>query len=252
MIRVALLSVLLPAALAGSTFGSAVTRVSAGAASPDTPGSITGRIVEAGTQRGVAAGQVTLLPPERATFTAPDGAFAFHDVPAGEYELVVEHLGYGTDTAEVTVRPGGTTNVEVTLFAQPHQLESLEVTVRREYLESVGFYERQDEGWGRYLTPERLERVGLRHHARFRPDILLRISGYPGERILQTKRCDGPAYYLDGRRSPWGITEQRVRELSAHEVGAVEVYPHGHGLPLFATDPAAMKCGAVVVWTKRW
>lgn len=244
-----LLAVFLSAAIGGSTVEDPELRVVSSNASADTVGSITGRIVEAGTQRGIAAGQVILLPPDRSTFTAPDGAFAFHDVPAGDYELVVEHLGYRTDSAEVTVRAGETASVEVTLLAQPHQLEPLDVTVRRAYLDAVGFYDRQEEGWGEYLTPEKLERVGLRNYVRFRPEILLRITGFPGERLMRTKNCGDPAYYLDGRRKPpTGL----ISEMSAHEIGAVEVYPEGHGLPLFALDPTAMKCGAVVVWTKRW
>lgn len=250
MTRLTLLSLLLSSALAASTADSGGTRLDAGAAAVDTLGSITGHVAGAGAEVGVAAAEVTLLPPERATFTAPNGAFAFHDVPAGDYELVVEHVGYGSATVEVSVGEGEATSVEVVLSARPYQLEPLEVTVRREYLESVGFYERRDDGWGDYLTSERLERAGLNNHARFRPEILLSISGFAGERLMSTRGCAGPAYYIDGRRNP--TTESLMREFSAHEVGAVEVYPDGQGLPLFAMDPTAMKCGAVVIWTKRW
>lgn len=218
----------------------------------DTVGTITGRILDPGNGGGVSAAEVLLSRPARMTSTVPNGAFAFHGVPAGEHQLIVEHLGYGTDTTAVVVRAGETTTVELRLSPRPYLLEPLSVTVRRDYLESVGFYDRREKGIGRYFTPEKLERLGIGNLGRFRPEILLSTFAFAGTNVQELRDCDGFAYFLDGRYHRWGLVEERVRNLSASEVGAVEVYPHGHGLPTFALRQESVECGAVVIWTERW
>lgn len=236
-----------------SSDGGALTHAPPTSLAADTLGAITGRVVVVGAEGGVSAAELTLASLGRATSTAPNGGFAFHDVPAGTYELVAEHLAYGTDTTSVRVEPGETTSVEIHLSERVFQMDPLSVTVRREYLESVGFYERMESRNERhFFTPERLVRIGIRNLGQFRPEILLSTIAFAGGRAQELKRCDGFAYFLDGRYHDRGLIEQRVRDLSASEVGAVEVYPYGIGLPTFAVREKAIKCGAVIVWTKRW
>lgn len=238
--------------LIASTDGGALTHAPPSLAA-DTLGSITGRVVAVAAGGGVSAAGITLSPSGRTTSTAPNGGFAFHKVPSGNYELVAEHLAYGADTTSVRVTPGETTSVEIRLSDRVFQMDPLSVTVRREYLESVGFYERMETKNERhFFTPERLERLGIRNLGQFRPEILLSNIAFAGGRAQELKKCDGFAYFLDGRYHEWGLVEQRVRDLSASDVGAVEVYPYGIGLPTFAVREKAIKCGAVVVWTKRW
>lgn len=223
----------------------------------DTLGAVTGQVVDLQSGKGVSAAEITLAPLDRTTSSGPDGDFTFRDVPAGGYDLTVEHAGYVGYTTDVVVEAGRVSNLRMHISAAPVSLDPLEVRVRREYLESVGYYERMEKGIGRYFTPERLERLGIRNFGRFRPDILLSSTAFAGNWAQQLKGCLDFVYFLDGRHQPRGITRSRVKNLSADEVAAVEGYPYGHGLPGFAMDKGprgktANDGGAVAVWTKRW
>jgi hypothetical protein len=50
--------------------------------------------------------------------TGEQGEFVMSDVPAGTYSLEAWHEGYGTKETSVIVKPGQTTLVNVTYYAQ--------------------------------------------------------------------------------------------------------------------------------------
>lgn len=90
--------------------------------------SISGRVTETG-GAAVAGADVSLPELLRQTRTRADGTFAFADVPAGEYTVVVRRAGYAAESRRVTLPGGGT--VDVALRATPFPLEPVTVTATR-------------------------------------------------------------------------------------------------------------------------
>jgi TonB-linked SusC/RagA family outer membrane protein len=113
-------------ALAG-TLGGGATEVVAQQA-----GVIRGRIVDAATLHPLDAVQVFIPNTAFGVLTNGAGEFVLRDVPAGDVELRVEIIGYGTVTRNVTVRPGEVTEVAIELQSVALELERLVVTVTGE------------------------------------------------------------------------------------------------------------------------
>ncbi len=64
---------------------------------------------------------------ERMAFTDGLGFFAFHDLAAGAYELVVGRLGYAGHNEAVAVAPGGVVEVGIALAERPVPVEGIQV-----------------------------------------------------------------------------------------------------------------------------
>lgn len=91
-------------------------------------GVVRGRVVESGSQRGVAEAQVTITGTTLGAVTNQNGDFTISGVPAGTHELSVRRIGYGRRTQTITVAVNATTsaNFEVALAAS--QLDAVVVT----------------------------------------------------------------------------------------------------------------------------
>jgi len=74
---------------------------------------------------------VQILGLERGTSTGADGDFDLRNVPAGEHVLTVSFVGYETAERDVTVRPGETTTVTVSLTPRNVALEGVVVTSQK-------------------------------------------------------------------------------------------------------------------------
>jgi iron complex outermembrane receptor protein len=91
-------------------------------------GRVVGTVVDAQTSGGLVAAQVQLVEPHRTGSTHENGTFGFVNVPAGEYTLQVERLGYRSVTQRVQVREGSTTRVRVDMPVAAIQLGEVLVT----------------------------------------------------------------------------------------------------------------------------
>lgn len=196
---------------------------------------------------------VRLEPLGLTAFTNDRGRFRLPRVPPGSYVLTVEHVAFGPRATAVEVEPEAGLEVNVRLPVRTVAMEPLEVTVesRPRYLMRAGFFERAELGFGRYLTPEEVER---RQAARVRHLLM----GLPGVRIPPCSRgfeCNNlPRSYSDCPMTLW-VDGVRIRAgglewVSAHDVAAVEVYRGPAEMPAEFAD-AFNSCGAVVLWTKR-
>lgn len=105
---------------------------------------VAGTVVDAYSQRPLPDATVVLEPREagalpspgrafvQATRTArtdPAGRYRFTGVPAGEYRLHVERLGYRSSTVEVDLRGAAESRVSVGLDVEPVALQPVEVSV---------------------------------------------------------------------------------------------------------------------------
>ncbi|MEO8562010.1 MAG: carboxypeptidase-like regulatory domain-containing protein [bacterium] len=215
-----------------------------------TPASAVGRASVAGTVRRVsgepiAGAQVRVLGTSPMSRTDAQGSFTLSGLPAGTRELEVRQLGFGIARRAVELRSGHTTPVEVRL-ERAITLDSVRVMARR--LRYPQFESRRK--WsvnGNFMDEVEIES----HHATTMTNLVGLLPGY-------TVQGDGPAATLVSLRSVGfggmcpvnvvidGMPEQRINDVPASQVGAIESYPHGGGPPQFQQP-----CGMLVIWTKR-
>jgi len=205
---------------------------------------------------------------QRAALTDRRGEFRFEELGPGSYVIGFTHMGYAPRQDTVRVSPGRVSYVQASLSVDPVQLEPLEVTVeRREVaLEAVGFYEREAEGWGKFLDREYIE---MRAPSRM-TDLFTGLAGVTvqvsasGMRqwvVLRSGRSRGlgptcfPPVYLDdllvatGGNEPAGIDDLVIPGA----VAGVEVYVSSAGTPAryWRPTPTGRQCGVILIWTRR-
>ncbi|MBE0594958.1 MAG: SusC/RagA family TonB-linked outer membrane protein [Gemmatimonadales bacterium] len=98
----------------------------AGQLAAQTTGTISGRVVNAGTRAPLALARVTVA--DRTAQTDSDGRFVVTDMPAGTYAVRARMLGYGPATDTVRVVAGQTVTVELALDPQAVSLSAIVVT----------------------------------------------------------------------------------------------------------------------------
>lgn len=91
-------------------------------------GTITGTVVRAPSGQPLSNVQVYLPDTGLGTLTRSDGRFLIQNVPAGEHEVRAERLGFGTTTRQVSVDPGATLELELTMEEEALGLDELVVT----------------------------------------------------------------------------------------------------------------------------
>lgn len=97
------------------------------AASAQSTGIVTGRVIDASTQAPLAGADVRLDGTAVSGATDRTGAFRLTGVPAGTYSLVVVYLGHAEQRADVTVGAGQTAAIDVEL-ARNVFADSVQVT----------------------------------------------------------------------------------------------------------------------------
>ena len=221
-----------------------------------------GRVVEQGGGDGV--GQANLLfrrlvedsviDSVTAT-TADDGAFRFQQLPSGTYALVTRHLSFQTRRDTFRVPVSKSMEIRIPLAAEPVELSPLEVSVRSGWLVETGFYRRLNRGFGKFITPEELERrplnsltqalktvpgveFGRRCGARGNCREAIRMSLSVGRNACPVK------YFMDGDEMHGTVTPT---DISAQDLAAIEIYRS-----ISETPPEFYgRCGSVVMWSKR-
>lgn len=91
-------------------------------------GTITGRVVEAGTQRPLNGAQVSIPGTSYGTLTASDGRYLLVNVPSGEIRVAVHLIGYAADSATVSVTDGETVSADFALDRDVLNLAEVVVT----------------------------------------------------------------------------------------------------------------------------
>lgn len=203
------------------------------------------------------------------TATDDGGWFDLAAVPPGLYPVEISHLGYATRVDTVEIVSGLTSDVRVPLAVDPIEVDPIEVVVERRelILEDVGFYRREDRGYGEFIDLADIEAQ--------RPtevtDLFTRIPGAilvpdpynPLQRsvVLRGGRMDNvlsggehcyPYVVVDGNIVHRGgdAPAQIDYLVEPSQVAGIEVYPSSLGVPIqYGGLDAA--CGVVVIWTRR-
>ena len=220
--------------------------------------------------RPVGGATVRSTTAARGMLTDSRGAFSLTDLLPGLHLVEFTQLGYVTRTDSIRVVPDRVTNVRVSLSADPVQLDPIEVTVERRevVLQGVGFYRRQEEGFGDFIDRQEIERRGPAEMT----DLFSRLPGVemfsdpqnPLERYIVLRggrqssfssgsygRCF-PRVLLDGVVvNPGGNQPAMLDQLIDPEaVVGVEVFQSSTGVPAQYGGTGA-SCGVIVLWTRR-
>lgn len=217
---------------------------------------VRGRLLDNVTADPVIHGTVSLLDSQRrgvaTTLSDSLGRFELEAPRPGRYTIQAMSLGYRSGfPTTVDLEEEGEVWADIYLDPQPVEVDSIlvEVEGRRVLpeLAAEGFYRRLDQGFGSFLTPERIKRIpaisvgDLLRHAPF----VYSNWNLAGSTVYVSRggrRCV-PSIYVDGMR----ISSAPDHWVNAEDVVAVEVYRGPSQIPLqwasFET------CGLILIWT---
>lgn len=72
---------------------------------------IAGHVIEKGSENSLPYATVLIVETGKGTVTDAEGYFRFKEIPAGEYTLKVQSMGYNTQTKKITVSKDFTVDV---------------------------------------------------------------------------------------------------------------------------------------------
>jgi hypothetical protein len=231
---------------------------------PDSSGAqvVRGQLLDAQTGEPVSNATVALQDDlgslVASTETDSVGAYSLTAPGSGRYSLRAEAWGYETTpTLPFEVSAEGPTIIDVHLHPEPIGLDSLAVEAEPKriipHLERQGFYERAEEGFGEFITPEEIERRNPRSFS----DLLRDIPGLSvrgGGELRWGPRCRRmtPRLWIDGILVDEEVGGLRRifldRKVSIDEIAAVEVYQSAAAIPLQYGGTGG-HC-AMFIWTK--
>ena len=194
------------------------------------------------------------------TTTDADGRFRLPGLVSGGHEVTFSHLGYQPRSTMIEVETGHATKVHVALTVEAIALDPIEVAVERRdrNLESVGFYQREEDGWGDFVDRDDLEFWNPMRIT----DALMRLPGVqtvmdpqvPSRQFLAFRKMGAscfPAVYLDGIMIGNGRGPAEINDiLNPMVVAGIEVYRRTGGMPpqYWGTGSS---CGVVLIWLRR-
>lgn len=223
------------------------------------PGSLTGAVVDRGTNQPILGAFVGLEGESTITVSGEDGRFLLGRIEPGLHTLSVRRIGYRPMWLQFAVEAGEHLEVDQVLIeANPTELDELVVTADGFGISTssqfAGFIDRAKAGFGHFVTARDIER----RHPLLTTDLLF---GVPGVRvtsvgstnrveIVRTDRLSGracpPVYYIDGMR----LTDINLDEILIPEsVAGIEIYRRASEIPVQFNAPGSA-CGVIVVWTK--
>jgi hypothetical protein len=186
--------------------------------------------------------------------TTAEGAFTLNELPLGSHTIDVRAIGYVPTRQIVDVLPGDSGRLELNLDRMA-RLDTIRIMATREqHLERrLADFElnRKTRGYGRYITPETLERhPPLRVADMFRTIPGLRVvPSVGGDAVIMRGQSFGqwcaPELWIDGVRTVSNIGLDVL--VNAQDVLAAEVYNSGGMVP--AQLAGFSGCGAIVLYT---
>ncbi len=234
-------------------------------------GTVTGQVVEAGTNRPLASTQVSIVGTGLGGLTDGSGNFSISNVPAGEHQVEVTRLGYQSATQSVTLASGETVTLNFTLSQQALGLEEIVVTG------TAGQARRREVG----NTISQISMGEVREPV-MNVDHLLqgRASGIDvaqtsggigaGSQIrlrgnVSVSQTNQPLIYVDGVRMPSdqynrgnsqgdsffrgaNLSQSPLNDINPQDIDRIEVLKGSAASTLYGSEAAA---GVIQIFTKR-
>lgn len=196
----------------------------------------------------------------RVATTDDNGRFSLPELIPGRHDVAFSHLGYRERSESIEVEQDRVARLQIVLTVDAIALDPIEVAVdsRDRNLESVGFYQREEDGWGDFLDREYIENWNpielTRALTRFPGVTRVPDPRMPSQGFLALRRMGTlciPTVYLDGirigdARQPAGIDQI----LDPSVVAGVEVYRNTAGIPPQYSGTGS-SCGVVLIWLRR-
>lgn len=196
----------------------------------------------------------------RVATTDEDGRFSLSELIPGRHDVVFSHLGYRQRSVPVEVETEHVAKLHIALAVDAIALDPIEVTVDRQdrNLLRVGFYQREEDGWGDFLdrddiefwNPVQLTRALTRFPGvTIVPDPRMPSRGFLAFRRMGTECI--PTVYLEGVRIGGNRDPAWIDDiLNPSAVAGVEVYRNTGGIPpqYWGTGSS---CGVVLIWLRR-
>jgi hypothetical protein len=201
--------------------------------------------------------------------TGGSGRFRIHQVPAGQYLIIVRRLGFRPVSGIVDVAPDETVRLSYTMEHSIARLDATVVTEKNISVKMVEFEARRREGAGQFLTQEDIQRHGAVY-----PTELIR--SFSGIRVISTSGGGGSVSYVavgsrggmgdfvmsdSGSRNPPCLTQIFVDGARIAAGTNLDLLPPPKdiaGVELY-TGPArvppqyigrGLQCGVMLIWTK--
>ena len=188
--------------------------------------------------------------------SASDGRFTLSGLPTGSYLLETSAIGYQPAREIIELRADATSTAN-TRLERLLMLDTVQVRAQRRRLlgpTMVGFEERRQRGFGKFLGPEELDtRFGAQAS-----DLLVMLAGVRvvpgtgGDRVLLRGDFRGfcvPTVYIDGVRILNIDGQESLNDyVSPMEIRAIEVYVSAVTRPPQFTIGTST-CGSIVIWT---
>jgi hypothetical protein len=200
--------------------------------------------------RPLAGGQVIVQGLGISGPTRADGTVRLERLSAGTRTVEVRYLGYAAQQAQVTLKPGQTSQLHFTLEVQPIQLAAVKVRVPPSRLLRTGFYQRRSAGFGTFFTREEIARM----HPRALSDVMHRVAGaavFSGRAGMSSANFRGGTgrcpvqFFVDGTMT----SNFLIDEVRPDDVEGIEIYRGAATLPPEYNKGTAI-CGLIVIWTR--
>ncbi len=222
---------------------------------------VAGVVTDQTTGRPISEVVVNVAAQGRVATTSASGRFSIPELAPGRHEVTFTHLGYQQRADSVNIEVGRVSVVDVALSVETIDLDPLEVTVERRdlTLQSVGFYQREHDGWGRFVDREDIERWASLELssalARFPGVRVVSDPEMPSRRFVLFRRAGQmcfPSVYIDGNLIHRGGDEAAGIDdlVDPMAVAGVEVYRGPAGLPPQYWGMNS-SCGVVLIWIRR-
>ncbi|MCY4399115.1 MAG: TonB-dependent receptor [Gemmatimonadetes bacterium] len=234
-------------------------------------GTVTGTVTDAASQRPVGSVQVFLVGTGLGTLSRDNGRFVILNVPAGDYTLRAERIGYTAMEAQVTIA-GGTVQQDFAIDAQALGLDEIVVTGtagaarRREIGNTVSLL---DVGQDVVAPPNNVDALlqarvpGMsvtQSSASVGGGAMIRLRGN-----VSMTQSNQPLIYIDGVRvrsqgfaknvPPVGYSGRSNNDVSSplnsvnpQDIERVEVIKGAAATTLYGTEASA---GVIQIFTKR-
>ena len=219
---------------------------------------VTGTVVDAKSGQPIAGAQVVISGAALTGTTNDRGVFNISGAPGGTQSLLIRAVRYAPEQRSVNLLGETPLSIEVRLTNLKTVLDTIRVTASRIYsADRIGFEQRRKSGFGSYFDSSDVQRA--------RPFEVTKLlnsmngvqvvgSGF-NQRILMRgvmSPCE-PSIVIDGVRLPELSGADLNMMVAPEEVAGMEVYTSAGTVPaqFKGLSPGSMRCGAVVVWTKR-
>jgi hypothetical protein len=220
------------------------------------PGTIDGVVTDT-TLAPLADATASILGSGIKVVTGMNGRFRILSLPAGQYILVVRHIGHAPVSTALQVAGGDTLHMSFALERAVTALDTVVVATKRYSMRMAEFEERRRIGFGgEFMTQAEIDK----RNSVFVADLLrtfksvnvidtgLAAHAYNRRFPVGTRQCEFQVWVDDVPLPP---PVDLMRDLpSPKALAGIELYAGAATIPLQYKNTSGSFCGTILVWTK--